>query len=72
MLFDTALVIFSFVAKELMTVCKGFLDFCGDDAKGKTFETIRIEANHDGLNNAYLLALTKLKEYICSMYRRME
>lgn len=69
---DEAEVHFSYEAKELMSVCKGFLDFCGDDVKGKTFEDIREEANHDGLNNSYLLALAKLKEYICSMYRRME
>lgn len=69
---DTAEVHFSYEAKELMTVCKGFLDFFGEECKGKTFEEIRVEADHDGLNNAYLLALTKLKEYICSMYRRME
>lgn len=69
---ESAEVHFSYEAKELMSVCKGFLDFCGEDAKGKTFETIRAESVHDGLNNAYLLAINKLKEYICSMYRRME
>lgn len=69
---EKAEVHFSYEAKELMSVCKGFLEFCGDDAIDKTFEIIRVEANHDGLNNAYLLALSKLKEYISSMYRRME
>lgn len=69
---ERAEVHFSYEAKELMSVCKGFLDFCGDDAKDKSFEIIRVEANHDGLNTAYLLALTKLKEYISSMYRRVE
>ena len=69
---NSAEVHFSYEAKELMSVCKGFLDFCGADAKNKTFEVIRLEADHDGLNSAYLLALSKLKEYICSMYRRME
>lgn len=71
-LIDEAEVHFSYEAKELMTVCKGFLDFCGDEAKGKSFEDIRLEASHDGLNSAYLLALSKLKEYICSLYRRLE
>lgn len=69
---DAAEVHFSYEAKELMSVCKGFLDFFGEEVKGKTFEQIREEANHDGLNTSYLMALAKLKEYICSMYRRME
>lgn len=68
---EAAEVHFCFEAKELMTVCKGFLDYCGEEVKGKTFEEIRVEANHDGLNTAYLTALSKLKEYICSAYRRM-
>jgi len=74
-LLDEGSVYFSYEAKELLQICKGFIDYfkenCGEDMTGKTFEEIRREANNEDLNRAYLNALKNCKEYISSEYRAM-
>lgn len=64
-------VYFSYEAKELVTICKGFVEFLGDNAQGKSFNQIRSEINHSGLNDAYRNALDNLMGQICIMYRKM-
>ena len=67
---------FSVEAKELLNICKGFLDYLKNDMKqsivGLTFKDVRVEANHSDLNEAYITALTNLKDYIKTLYRKME
>ena len=74
-LLDESAVYFSYETKELMEVCKGFLDYftenCGEDMTGKTFEEIRKEANNDNLNRVYLNNLSRCKDYVSSIYRLM-
>ena len=65
-------VYFSYEAKDLLSVCKGFLDYLGKDCDGMTFEQVRKEANHSELNNAYLSALINIKDYIRSLYKKFE
>lgn len=65
---------FSPEAKELVYICKGFMDYCksnGEDIQGKSFEQIRHEMNNEDLNKSYLEDLTNLYDYISSIYRKM-
>lgn len=65
---------FGYETKELMEVCKGFLDYFekrGESMVGKTFAEIRAEANNEELNKVYIEALNRCLGYICTMYRRM-
>lgn len=68
-------VFYSFEAKQLLEICKGFLDFLekevGSTVKGKTFEEVRAEANHTELNNQYMIALNNLKDYVSTLYRKV-
>lgn len=74
-LLDESSVYFSYETKELMAVCKGFLDYFvenfGEDMTGKTFEEIRKEADNDSLNKTYLSTLSRCKDFISSLYRQM-
>lgn len=74
-LLDKSSVYFSYEAKELMGICKGFIDYfienCGEDMTGKTFDEIRKEANNDNLNREYLNALSRCKDYVSSLYRQI-
>ena len=67
---------YSFEAKELLDVCKGFLSFLsereGGISSGLTFEEVRKEAEHDGLNSAYITALKNLEDNIRLLYRKVE
>lgn len=69
-------VYYSFEAKQLLDICKGFLEFLKgidkNEVKGKTFEDIRQEADNNNLNKQYLNALTNLKDYVSSLYRKLE
>lgn len=65
---------FGYETKELMEVCKGFLDYFekrGESMVGKTFAEIRAEADNEELNKVYIDALNRCLGYICTMYRRM-
>lgn len=68
-------VFYSFEAKQLLEICKGFLEFLekevGSTVKGKTFEEVRAEANHTELNNQYMIALNNLKDYVSTLYRKV-
>lgn len=65
---------FGYETKDLVGVCKGFLDYIqsnGESMVTKTFAEIRAEANNDDLNKAYIDALNRCLGYICTQYRRM-
>lgn len=65
---------FSYEAKELMEICKGFLKFlqdAGEAMNGKTFDVVRKECDDRDLNKTYLTALMRCKDYISTQYRRM-
>ena len=73
-LLDKSSQYFGYEAKELMGVCKGFLDFLaerGESMVGKTFAEVRAEADHTDLNNAYINALSRCLDYISTLYRKM-
>lgn len=63
---------FSFEAKQLLTVCKGFLDYLGEDCKDLTFEDVRKESDCADLNRAYTSALVDIKDYIRCLYKKIE
>lgn len=70
---DRGDVYFSFEAKELMDLCKGFLDFLekeGSLDKGLSFYDVVKSYNNSDLNSQYLSAITCLKDYICTLYRK--
>ena len=74
-LIDRSTVYFSYEAKELMGICKGFLDYFEENSDesmvGKTFEEIRRQCNNSDLNSAYLNALSRCKDFIGSLYRQV-
>lgn len=69
-------VYFSFESKQLLDICKGFLDFLSNEENsslvGKTFEEVRKESNNEELNRQYMFALNSLKDYVSTLYRKME
>lgn len=70
-------VYYSYEAKELVSICKGFLDYLNEQGKdikefGLSFEDVRAEADHTELNSAYISALVNIKDYIKTLYRTME
>lgn len=73
-LINEAEIHFSYEAKELMEICRGFLKYLqdvGEAMNGKTFDVVRKECNDNDLNKAYLTALMRCKDYISTQYRRM-
>lgn len=72
-LFDTYSIYFSYEAKELVNVCKGFVEYINtiENIKGITFEQLRKEVNDDELNKKYLNSLYRCKEFVSSLYRGM-
>lgn len=71
---DRASQYFGYETKELMEVCKGFLDYIehsGESMVGKTFAEIRAKADNEDLNKAYISALSRCLDYISTQYRRM-
>ncbi len=70
-LFDAYSVYFSYEAKELVNVCKGFVEFINNIEEGITFEQLRKEVNDDELNKKYLNSLYRCKEFVSSLYRSM-
>ena len=59
---------YTFEAKELIGVCKMYLEGV-TDAQNKSFEDIRLLKRDDNLDNMYRSSLRKLKEYISTTYR---
>lgn len=65
---------YGYETKELVEICKGFVDFVIAEDKSIsecTFEGIRAEANNEELNKAYISALSRCLDYIGTQYRRM-
>ena len=69
-------VYFSYESKELLDICKGFLDYLKnegiEDTTGMTFEDVRRGSENEDLDSAYLSALRNLKDYIRVLYRKVE
>jgi len=67
---------FSFESKNLVDVCKGFLDYLrkevGISVSGLSFDEIRKESSNEDLNKYYLSALTDAMDYVKTLYRKME
>lgn len=67
---------FSFESKNLLDICKGFLEYyrkeIGSSIAGLTFEDIRKESDNADLNKYYLSSLTDAMDYVKTLYRRME
>ena len=65
---------FGYEAKDLLSICKGFLDYLNinESLEGKTFEEVRKEANYEELNSQYMSALRNLKDYVCTLYRKIQ
>lgn len=71
-LIDKSSVYFSYEAKELMDVCKKYLNRVEDvDLTKCTFEGIRNKVNDEDLNRAYFNTLSRCKDFISSLYRNM-
>lgn len=64
-LLDDGEVYFSYEAKELVSICKGFVEYLNEEA---SFSELRKSANNPDLNSAYVSALIGLKEYVRSLY----
>lgn len=63
---------FSFEAKELMSVCNDILKSYSGDYIGLTFNDIRSSLNNTDLNKNYILAMSRCKEFVKSLYSSME
>lgn len=73
-LLDRSSQYYGYETKELVEVCKGFLDYIhnnGESMIGRTFEEIRSEADNSELNKTYISALSRCLDYIGTQYRRM-
>lgn len=64
-------VLFSFEAKQLLDVTKSIYNLLGDIDKNKPLKDLRVLLDRDDVNNQYLTALTSLKDYINTLYRKM-
>lgn len=69
-------VYFSFEAKELCSVCEDIVseaekEGINFDAHTMTVNSLRLQISNKDLNNRYLSALTALKDYVSSLYRKM-
>lgn len=72
-LLDDGEIYYSYESKELLSVCKSILEsYSEKNRKGKTFAELLEGIENDGLSSAYITALTNLKSYIISLYRKME
>lgn len=69
-LFAEGEVYFGYEAKELIDVCKGYMEYMSEGS-GKTFDAMRKEADNAELNKLYIRKLNKCKDYISSLYRQM-
>lgn len=69
-------VYYSYESKELLGICKGFIDYVRREDNSVndelSFEEIRKEANHEDLNEQYLSALVNIKDYIKSLYNKFK
>ena len=75
-LLDRGSVYFSFESKEFVSVCKNILTCYnlkhGEESKvGKSFNDMRIACENEDLNKAYFNSLSRCKEFISSLYKKM-
>lgn len=77
-LIEKAEVFFSFEAKELYTLCSGFITHLMEEdseenshLKQCSFKELRQKYYDDDLTAMYMQSLTHLKDQICSLYRSM-
>ena len=74
-LLDKYSVYFGYEAKELIDVCMGLIDYFSKHAKsgvqGVTFEGLREYCDDKELNNSYVSALIRCKDYISSSYKQI-
>ena len=75
-LLDRGSVYFSFESKEFVSVCKNILTCYnlkhGEESKvGKSFNDMRVACENEDLNKAYFNSLSRCKEFISSLYKKM-
>lgn len=75
-LLDRGSVYFSFESKEFVSVCKNILTYYnlkhGEDSRvGKSFNDMRVACENEDLNKAYFNSLSRCKEFISSLYKKM-
>ena len=75
-LIDRGSVYFSFESKEFVSVCKNILTCYnlkhGEESKvGKSFNDMRVACENEDLNKAYFNSLSRCKEFISSLYKKM-
>lgn len=75
-LLDRGSVYFSFESKEFVSVCKNILTCYnlkhGEESRvGKSFNDTRVACENEDLNKAYFNSLSRCKEFISSLYKKM-
>lgn len=75
-LIDRGSVYFSFESKEFVSVCKNILTCYnlkhGEESRvGKSFNDMRVACENEDLNKAYSNSLSRCKEFISSLYKKM-
>lgn len=75
-LLDRGSVYFSFESKEFVSVCKNILTCYnlkhGEESRvGKSFNDMRVACENEDLNKAYFNSLSRCKEFISSLYKKM-
>lgn len=75
-LLDKGSVYFSFESKEFVSVCKNILTCYnlkhGEESRaGKSFNDMRVACENEDLNKAYFNSLSRCKEFISSLYKKM-
>lgn len=68
-------VYYSFEAKELVDLCKGYSEFlvknCGENISCKCFNDLRLEADYAEFNSLYLSKVRNLCDYVKGLYKEM-
>lgn len=75
-LLDRGSVYFSFESKEFVSVCKNILTCYNlkhgeENRVGKSFNDMRVVCENEDLNKAYFNSLSRCKEFISSLYKKM-
>lgn len=75
-LLDRGSVYFSFESKEFVSVCKNILTCYNlkhdeESRVGKSFNDMRVACENEDLNKAYFNSLSRCKEFISSLYKKM-
>jgi hypothetical protein len=75
-LLDKSSVYFSFESKEFVSVCKNILvaynyKFKDSDKIGLSFNDMRVACENEDLDKAYFNSLSRCKEFVSSLYKKM-